>query len=170
MIALGIDPDTRYTGMALVTLDKVLAIGGIRSDNGLIPMCQRIFHGIREAMVLARPDVIVVEGQQIYRNTRVDGNNVLQVAAVAGAALAVTEGCSKVLLPRPRDWKGQRPKGVDQKNTLRHYGWKFLDNGPTHPPSWTVPAGLKTFGDPIPVRHKKEIVDAMGLARWGLDE
>lgn len=167
MICLGIDPDTNYTGMALVTPDKVLAIGGIRSDRGLVSMCQRMHYAIREAIKLSLPDVIVVEGQQIYRTGRADGNNILQVSAVAGAALAATEGIARVLFPRPRDWKGQRPKGVDQKNTLRHYGWEYEDYGPNRPPEWIPPAGLKQFGDPIPLRHKKEVADAMGLGLWG---
>lgn len=171
MIALGIDPDTRFTGMCLVDHDKVIAIGGTASPSGYLPMCQRIRFHIREAMLLIRPlhiGVIVVEGQQVYSGSRGNANDLLKVAMVSGAALGATEGCERVLCPRPQQWKGTRPKGVDQKATLRHYGWAFADCGPIQPPQWQPPPGLQEFGDPIPLRHKKEIVDAMGLALWGL--
>lgn len=171
MISLGIDPDTAFTGMALVDHDKVLAIGGTSSPSGFMSMCQRIRFHIRQAMLITgRIDVVVVEGQQVYRKGRVDANGLLKVAMVTGAALGATEGCDRVFCPKPREWKGNRPKGVDQKATLRHYGWAFKDLGPERPPLWEVPAGLAEFGDPIPLKHKKEVADAMGLALWGLNE
>ena len=168
---LAFDPDTRATGWAYLKEGKITAVGIIRLSKK--------FSGQRAASVMAGKvnseirsmpfvDLGIVEGQQIYRNGKADGNNLLKLAAVSGACLgALMFKAARVEFPVPRTWKGQAPKGVHQARVLSELGWKHTWQGPKKPPKIDeIPDGVEVVG-PDPGVHWKEIVDAMGLALWG---
>lgn len=58
-------------------------------------------------------EVVVLEGQVVYPRSKVDPNDILQVAGVAGglASVAVARGATVVQYD-PAAWKGQAPKEV----------------------------------------------------------
>jgi hypothetical protein len=88
----------------------------------------------------------VIEVPQIYRQMKGDPNDLIDLAVVVGQLSAYFE---KYMLVRPAQWKGQVPKPVHQarilsKLTVRE---RALVDGSK---------GLK-----------KDIIDAVGIAKWG---
>ena len=170
---VGVDPDTKVTGWAMVTDGKVTAVGvvdirekGLRGQEAAAYMSKVLTHVL---IRMPEVDLGVVEGQQVYRGSKVDANGLLKVAAVSGAALGALGLRSHLLeFPTPRMWKGQTPKGAHHARILNDQGWEFEFQGPKKPPKITsVPDHVKIVGPEIPVGHWKEVVDAMGLALWG---
>lgn len=59
------------------------------------------------------PHVVVVEQQVVYPHARVDPNDIVQVAGVAGAVAAVGASLGALVVGvDPAAWKGQAPKHV----------------------------------------------------------
>jgi hypothetical protein len=168
MLTLGVDPDTSAPGMVLGDKTKIWKIATPKLDRA------DPFASVREHVETLTRDFysppfrrLVVEGQQIYSGGRANGNDLLKVAMVAGAALSAS-GFAKKFNPAPRVWKGQQPKGVNQKATLDHYGWKYRDNGPQKSPSLVaVPEGVIVVGEIV---DWSEVFDAMGLVKWGASQ
>lgn len=176
-LTLAIDPDTRCTGIALVDLEKVHAVGVVDvsrfAGNGrerTVAMCCSIDAALAKFPwhTFMRPGRCYVEDQQVYGTGSVDANNLTLLAKVSGAAVAACGLISRdVRLVYPREWKGSRPKGADHKATLDHYGWSYEFKGPKVPCEVTaLPGDVEVIGT-IPAGHMKEILDAMGLGLWG---
>lgn len=173
-VCVGIDPDTQCSGIAVADLEKVHAIGVI--DTSRIKLrgrdaAQAQINLLTSVLVsLPWPNAIgVVEGQQVYGVGRANANNLLLLALVSGAAVGALSG-RETYLVLPREWKGQQPKGVNQRLTLDHYGWDYKFNGPKKPVSEVVlpdDEDLVVIGGELPVAHTKEAIDALGLALWG---
>lgn len=169
MLTLGVDPDTKAPGLALGTKSCIHKVA-TPTLAGQGYQCSSMRLNV-EAFVDGRiygripPFVrLAVEGQEIYSTGTANANNLIQVAMIAGAALSAS-GFSTRYNPAPKKWKGQRPKGVDQKATLEHYGWKFRDNGRDKSPTLLeVPTGVEVLGDIV---DWSEVFDAMGLVWWG---
>ena len=90
-VALGVDPDTRTTGLALLRETEVLAVSVARgrgpcSQAQAMPgvlgdlAAGTLAHGA----LLVLPDLVAVEGQQVYRG-RSNPNDILKLGQVAGA-------------------------------------------------------------------------------------
>lgn len=171
-VVLGIDPDTKVSGLAIV-------IDGVLRKVGVVDIRHHKLKGTAAAGVmggylskliteLGPVSHLVVEGQQIYSNGRADGNNLLTLALVSGACLGAGQWtAAQVTCPKPRDWKGQRPKGASQSAILDKVGWEYEFHGSRRPPTVTkIPPEVEQIGT-IPKAHMKEVIDAVGLALWG---
>lgn len=177
MIALGVDPDTFSTGLALVeTLDgrkgRVLAVRTAASTRRS-PVEKRVVQmalSIREALEELRGEAwdlpgdptiraVAVEGQKKYPNDRTRPNDLIRLAQVAGEALAVARGlfplAVTVEIPDPQDWKGQVPKRVHQRRILKRVGLERVED------LAAVPGGERLTT--VQLGH---VVDAVGLALY----
>jgi Holliday junction resolvasome RuvABC endonuclease subunit len=188
MITIGIDPDLHATAIAIVidrrlTHVKVAKVGrSITGSDAVTAMAERLATLAEGNQVY--PDLLVVEGQQIYVGKTKDYDSILRVGQVAGAALAsLAKFTKQCLLPRPNDWKGTLPKHVCQGRALKHLGIGFevLGGSTEHGSkneSFCVPSSY--FGGPpkvqvvggtaITVPDWKHISDAVALAVWGAEQ
>lgn len=169
--ALGVDADTKGTGWALVSSDKevlacgILTVYGMRGLEGASAMA-----GVVAGFEWPRCDVAVVEGQEVYSKGKANANNLIPLAMVTGAAAGVLhwKAC-EVIVPKPRRWKGQMGKGAHQAWVLDQIGWEYEFKGKKNPPVvGEIPPEVKVVGN-IPEGSMKEVVDAIGLALWGLE-
>ena len=174
---LGIDPDTRGTGWAIVEDGKVVQCGvlditelyskKVKGREAAVCMAGTL---VKFCAGLPPMTLAVIEGQQVYRSGKADANNLLLLALVSGAAAgACVWKAAATVVPRPKDWKGQQPKGVNQARSLNRLHWVFEFDGPDKPvKNVEFPEGV-LMGQPK-ASHLKEVVDAIGLALWGYDQ
>lgn len=187
MSVLGIDPDTKGTGLALTTSrhrdrGTVLALGcafehghspprsEVRKTRGLVDQLERVEELILAMNSIAQEhddpiDLVVVEGQQIYRKGRADPNGILRLGHVTGAALLVAGRLNAIpLLALPRLWKGQAKKEVTWERAMRWLRWEYERSATRF--DFTIPTDVRLIGR-ISRGHRKEVLDAIAIAHWG---
>lgn len=134
---MAVDPGTKSTGLAFF-LD-----GKLRSaDRRKFTTCAELQPFGQESLV----DVLVCEVPQAYPRSKVDPNDLIKLALLAGGLVAQTIAVHKVLV-KPREWKGQVPKKIHNARTL----------------AALTPAELKLCEG---VSHDE--IDAVGLGLWYL--
>lgn len=172
MLALGVDPDLHSTAIALVGGSAayprlhhtwILRVSpALLGDRAVAEMSQKLAvfmqGGLGDEVRIG-----VVEGQQSYPGSKIDPQDLVRLAQVAGAAQQMLYRCAQtVLMPLPRVWKGQVPKKVHQPRIYRRMGWDFERRT-----NYAVP---KIPGDTTKAGDWKHLGDAVGLALWGLDQ
>ncbi len=187
-VSLGIDPDLHSIGLALVTPERVLAVGVVRipmkykGDAAVQRMTLACAKAIPEWLCTlqghpefspAALDVVVVEGQELYLVKAGNPDSILRLGQVAGAAFCVAQAACNpraAFIPRPKVWKGSVPKDIHQKRTLSRYGWKYKSMGKGKE-AWACPTSLGAYPllttVQMPQSSWKHVVDAIGLGRWG---
>ena len=165
MIALGIDPDTKATGMAVVSIGavpKVLYVATAPVKTTLsVEERIRIMNAIVSMELGSFPygiavERIAVEGQEKYPRDRVRPNDLIHLAQVSGMAAAHAQlayPLASLWIPTPRTWKGQVPKNVHQKRILGQLGLTEKLEGVEGAQGMT-----KT--------QRGHVIDAIGLALW----
>lgn len=167
MIALGIDPDTKNTGIAIVSCDavpEVIYFATVKVKASL-PVETRILH-LSRAIAMQLRDLpygipvehIVVEGQRVYPRSKVRPQDLIHLAQVAGLAAAHAQQAyplATLCIPEPRVWKGTVEKGAMQRRILKRVGLTDSLEGVDGVEKMT-----KT--------QRGHVVDAIGLALWGL--
>lgn len=173
-IALGIDPDLHHCAYAFATASKVLAVGVVKvsdkitGDKAAPEMNRRLVSAFECFRRHYEPALAVVEGQQIYLggNTQANPDSILRLGQVAGGAMALAYAAWPGLLviaPRPQRWKGNVPKKIHHGRILNRYGVRTSEGGEF------TPGSLKADGeDHIEASHWIHVLDAIGLAHWGL--
>jgi hypothetical protein len=183
-VALGIDPDCHNCSYAFCTTQQVLMVGVVTlartvtrdyAPPAMARLLAAAFLGLGERYE-SPPDIAVVEGQEIYLGsrltTKVDAqgrvhreeagappDSILRIAQVAGAACAAISAAWPsvvVRLPRPKMWKGQVPKPIHQTRILGRYGLHSFEG---------IPGGTQLLKSQF-----THVIDAIGLAWWGLTE
>jgi hypothetical protein len=178
MIALGIDPDTKATGIAVVhvrTLTgppcfKVLYVA-TAAVKASLPVQERIRHmsdnidlelqnlpcyiGLVDPLedLVTR---IAVEGQRVYPSGKVRPQDLIHLAQVAGMAAAHAQQAfpmASLWIPEPVVWKGSVEKKAHQRRILRSVGLTEKLEGVEGAKGMT-----KT--------QRGHVVDAIGLALW----
>lgn len=175
MICLGIDPDTKNTGIALVRATdptkaskakfEVLQVGVAAVDNKL-PVGWRILKMTDEisfelwmmssdTMVFHR---VAVEGQTAYAGSKQHKrpDDLIGLAQVAGMAAGISTEVSKsadLWIPKPAEWKGQVEKKAMQRRILKRVGLTEKLEGVTGA------AGMTKV-------QRGHVIDAIGLALW----
>lgn len=141
---LAIDPGVHTIGWARFSAYRLTACGLERGDSMLA-----LLRGFRVDDVTT----LVVEIPQVYSRGRGDPNDLVDIALVAGAVIGRLCWADDVVLVRPAQWKGQRPKGVDNALTL-----SCLDDDER--------AIVDGVDCPRSLRHN--VIDAVGIGLWQL--
>ncbi|RME04184.1 MAG: hypothetical protein D6812_04485 [Deltaproteobacteria bacterium] len=176
-LILGIDPGLKVSGVALLRRKELLEV-----DLVTLPPLGGVFASVRGTLMGVKilewidsmefaPDIVVVEGQQIYKTGAANPGDILALAHVSAAVASGAHARgSFVALPPPRKWKGNEPKGINQARTAECLHIPYVFSRPDipirvteWPPSCKRPRKL-------PSKHVKEIMDAAGLAIWGWRE
>jgi len=158
MRALAIDPDLHHAGIAIVHYDPILRNRPTVYWTG-VALAPRKLKSYEAASALEWPtppgvepyDVLVVEGQRIYPHSPADPEDIMHLAFAAGLALGHYRGSAvETAVPHPQQWKGSIPKPVAHA--------RILSRCIIHPEAAVLVAGP----------HKSHVIDAIGLALWGL--
>ena len=109
---LAVDASTRATGWATYAGQELTACNLIRAKNVL-----DMIEAVRNRLPHGLPGVL--ELPQVYRQRQQKGdpNDLIGVAAVAGACAMICTPPIRLVLPR--EWKGTVPKHIDNARTLR---------------------------------------------------
>jgi hypothetical protein len=151
---IGIDPDTKCTGLALIGPKGLMKVKLARAKGQYaVDRMPEMAAAIDEAMRQLDPlgTTVAIEIMHIRPHER-NPNSIILVQAVAGIAIsaAVRYGADKILTPIPSKWKGTVPKPIHQKRLLAKEGIDIED---------PVFKG-------IPKSMRNHVVDGIGLARW----
>ena len=168
--AIGFDPDTHNAAWAAVGTSGILRVGLFRGKDAT-EVAQTIgaYEGFEAS---AAPPTVVIENQTAYLvgENKATPRDLIELSFVAGAFVAHFPR-STVYRPRPAAWKGQVPKDVHQRRILDGLGLRSTVKG-TGRNAYCIPddpshiSGSQTL-DPKDWKH---VVDAIGLAVWGLAE
>jgi len=142
-VILSVDPGTREMGWALWEGGGLRDCGIARGGDWIATVA-----GMPEMSV----DRLVIEDQQIYRNSKIDAHALLAVARVVGAVVFYYKKPLTNLV-KPREWKGQLPKAVCNRRTLSKLNPRERSryDGTNYPKS---------------IRHN--LLDAIGIGLWAL--
>lgn len=168
-IVLGIDPDTKTTGWAVMSADDgLLAVGVIRAD-GAISMMRHAAMALPSILQKWSADLAVVESQQIYSGSKAAHDTIVTLCTVAGGlagqVLMAQPGCS-VLMPLPAAWKGQVPKPIHQARVFTKLGLAHAVG-----PKYAHPLACTARGaSSLRQTDWEHVGDAVGLALWGLGQ
>ncbi len=156
MKLLSIDPGKLLVGWALFdNNDSLVRCGLVRSDciEDMAWELEVFNSSLRHADQVA--DELIIEVPQIYpqRAQKGDPNDCIDVALVAGMSAMLYYNDETVFV-RPKEWKGQRPKDIDNAYTL-----KCLE-----------PAELKVYEEVACIASlRHNILDAIGIGLWKLN-
>ena len=178
MIAVGIDPDTKSTGIAAVQSYnggfQIVQVGLARAAGKLAAdrrreMSTSILAALRY-MELETPyaiSAVAVEWMKIYRNSKKRPNDIVNLNGIAGMCVSSASDIvnpNYLLTPYPQDWKGSVPKKIHQARILSRLHLT---------PELSYAAGYghgKVAGsNEIPKSMRTHVIDALGLAVWALD-
>lgn len=177
MLVIGIDPDTKATGIAAVQYFnggfQVVGVGlarakGRKAADRRVEMIDSLWHSLApEGLRLPYPaTAVVVEWQHIRPFSEKRPNDILNLTGVAGmcVATAVTILDPKyTFTPIPSEWKKQVPKHIHQARILSRlhltrelrYENSDLGNAIFIPGAENLPPSMRTH-----------VIDAIGLACW----
>jgi hypothetical protein len=150
--------------MNLVTIDPGMSTGVAEFQNevllnvGLIKFecCRQYTKDLFRLMDVAKPERVVIEIPKIYpfKNQKGDQNDLIKLAVQAGICIAAASPFCHVEEVHPQEWKGQRPKEVDNKHTL-----SLLYD----------PVELDVFNSlQISKNLRHNVLDAIGIGLWVL--
>lgn len=150
MILTTIDPGVR-TGIAIFDKGELRHCGLLKYDSAKV-----FAFTLTSLFQLMPPDKVVVEIPRIYdrRNWKGDPNDLILVAKIAGIAMGQSGKYCPAEEVYPQQWKGQRPKDVDNEYTK-----KILN-----------PEELKVlYSEYIPKTYIHNVIDAIGIGLWKLE-
>lgn len=175
---IGVDPDLHHTGWALVEPGRVVSCGVIRiagrfrGAEAAVQMCRVL--GVELRPRREEASSAVVEGQQVYSRSqsRADPKNLLHLATVSGAVIATLR--TPTYLPTPRQWKGSVPKAIHQGRVLSELEGPWEFTRPANRRNGVIvtkyPLGIWQGSKAPTATDWKHVVDAIGLAVWGLNQ
>lgn len=160
---LSIDPSVRAAGIAIFDRNKLVYTNVLRPSAVVQTM-----QGVSDVMDLAQeawektmgvsfsPETLVVELPQIYQQAQLKGdpNDLIPLAIMAGRLWERFKP-KNMMLPLPKEWKGQRPKDVVTAATL----------------SKLCKREIEIFNDDlirVPNGLRHNAMDAIGLGLWSL--
>lgn len=149
MKIIGIDPGINNTGIAVSEDGKIKEVYLIsrKGKHGvgfnICDQCCKIKNIFRKELF----STVAVEFPRIYPNSPERHNDIVDLAAMAGA-LTQALSYGTLILPYPRDWKGTVPKKIHNERILKK-----------------IPE-LEVFLKPYPKTKHEHIIDAAGLALW----
>jgi hypothetical protein len=143
-----VDPGKQGLAWAIFVDELLVEVGML--ENIIFENAYRVLTAV---FTRVKPNIAVIEIPQVYqqRLQKGDPNDLIDVAVVAGmvAGTLVPWVHGPVQLIRPRVWKGNRPKAVDNRHTLSVLSAEEKTK---------IPSGAK--------RHN--VLDAVGIGLWKL--
>lgn len=161
---LAIDPGIKACGMSIFEKDRLVYCNVLRPMAVVHPLV-----GIKEIMALAQaawdanmgvsysPELLIVEKPQIYQQQHLKGdpNDLIPLAIMAGMFWERFKP-KNIILPQPKEWKGQVPKDVMSRRTLTKLDKREQEV-------------LKEDLIRVPERLRHNGLDSIGIGLYGLN-
>lgn len=175
MLAVGIDPDTKSTGVAVVQAFngglQVVHVGlvrakGRKSADRRFVMAREMMDWFAHADLPYTPTAVTIEWQKLRPKGEKNPNSIVDLCGIAGMAYAAGTllGADMMFAPIPSEWKGTVPKSVHQKRIVSRL---HLTMDLTYIEGYGN--GCVPGSEKIPASMKTHVIDALGLACWTLD-
>ena len=149
--------------MRLVAVDPGKNLGFAAFQNGFLLDCglfvcedtRELTKNLFHSCDVVKPDQAVIELPRVFpqKSWKGDPNDLIQVAKIAGIAIAALSPFCDVDEIYPQEWKGNRPKDVDNKHTISLLKDFELDI-------------YNALHVPKNLRHN--VIDAIGIGLWRL--
>lgn len=160
---IAIDPSIRAAGIAIFDRQKLIYTNVLRPSAVVKTM-----EGISDVLDLAQeawektmgvsfsPATLVVELPQVYQQAQLKGdpNDLIPLAIMAGRLWERFKP-KNMMLPLPKEWKGNRPKDVVTASTMSKLSKRELE----------------VFGDDlirVPNGLRHNAMDAIGIGLWAM--
>lgn len=150
--------------MNLITIDPGVKTGVAVFEKGLLRHCgllsydnsQLFGYAIQGIFELSPPGRLVVEVPRIYNRKRWKGdpNDLILNAIIAGICIGKSAEYCIAEEVHVTDWKGQRPKDVDNAYTRKILSGDEL---------------AVLHNERIPKSYEHNVVDAIGIGLWKLE-
>lgn len=175
MLAVGLDPDTKTTGVAAVQAFngglQVVHVGLVRAKGRkTVDRRREMAANLLEFMIdwelPYRPTAAAVEWQHLRPKGEKRPNNIVDLNGIAGMCVMATTVLSPefIFSPIPSEWKKQVPKNIHQKRIVSrlhlNLDLSYIEGYGTG----SVPGAKE-----IPASMRTHVIDALGLACWALD-
>jgi len=181
-IHIGVDPDTQCTGIAAVQFDmngkpRLYGAWVVKSERALMAgiyaqacLSGRLDLGVYPAHVAIESQDLVYTAKQ-----RISPQSMIPLIQVTGAYLSsmmARWSTAEFKLVKPREWKGQQPKKINQARTFNKLGIEYKMMGGKDP--YCVPTKFPLLDGMEPwinVKNDgdwKHVSDAVGIALWSL--
>jgi hypothetical protein len=150
MTLMAIDPG-KNTGFAVFRNSVLFGCGLLKFSN-----TREYTKFLFRLMDEVRPDQAIIEIPRVYpfKHQKGDQNDLIGLAVQAGICIAAASPFCQVQEVHPQEWKGQRPKKVDNEHTLK-----------------MLYSPIETdifFGSGIKKSERHNVLDAIGIGLWRL--
>lgn len=172
VLGIGIDPDTKNSGIAVVQYSNPLADGlgryqivevalarakGRLAKDRRVAMSNALWTTLADLEIPYGVAVGVVEWQALRPIGEKRPNNIVDLCGIAGMAITAlsrhVSSTTSIIAPTPGDWTGGIPKDVRANRIIGRL---------------QLSSDLKDFAD-IPPSLRHHAMDAVGLAIWGIN-
>lgn len=172
-VVIGIDPDSKTTAWAAVSGSTLKSVGIFKTPKArtVAAMLRLLAPAIESMLLSEQPDLVVIEGQQIYRDSAAPPEDIIKLAHISGGIAGLVAGLvapgPKIAIPTPKEWKGSTPKPINQSRSYAHFGiLSTLASGYARPTGCKVLARVKGAAG-LNRSDWKHVGDSLGLARYG---
>ena len=172
MNILGIDPDFHSTAYACLEDGLPTVLGTVKAPKKLTGLraVTHMVSALAEIDNMPMLDMIIVEIPRVYPKTKVQPNDLVGLAVVAGAAAAAwvgEQGPQCLLrLVHPQEWKGTQPKDVHHRRICTKLGWRFTTSGKNIWPHMSA-RDKGQIDCNFATSEWYHVLDAIGMAMWG---
>ena len=143
-IIVAIDPGVKVAGWAIFKKKRLWRCGIARGKQWADTV---------DALPRLTSEVTVVEHPVAYPRSSVNPNGLIKLGIMAGAAAKAFDAI-EIMMPTPREWKGQTPKAIHNKRVLAKLTLKELK--------------IHNKAD-VPKSLVHNMTDAVGLGLWALN-
>lgn len=177
MFVVGIDPDTKATGVAAVEAYplgsfRILHLGLVRAKGRKAADRRReMAHELNKYLCSyelhlegQRPTAVAIEWMHLRPRGEKRPNDILNLNGVAGMCVSACLQLNPefVFTPIPKEWKGEVPKAIHQRRILTTFGlnsdlcYRGITRSVKHAPG----------AEQIPPSMRTHVIDALGLCAW----
>lgn len=173
MKLIAFDPDFHSTSYAVIKDGRLTRVGVIRTSKKLKGLAAIADQIKQSTTIIGYFDLVVVEVPKAYPRSKVQPNDLIGLAIVAGAvanSVCADMAQPAYLLAYPQQWKGTVDKGVLQRRICTKLGWHYTKRGKLTIPGWDD--GPESIDGYYKLRDADwfHVLDAIGLGLWAYEQ
>ncbi len=165
---LGCDSDTRNQAYAVLDLEgNCVNAFTVKSDGSEYDQAYQ--HRGIDRILYTDNTFAIVEGQVVYKNDKKSNPaDLIRLARASGIACAYLyqSGVNGIYVTPPSEWKGTAQKHAKQADIIRKMGLTPKLMGGRSGKYCVPEEGLYD----LKATQLKHVIDAVGIAQWGLDQ
>ena len=171
-----IDPDLHYSSLVglsysgqVVAVQQTDVPRQLKGPAAVVALWEALCEDFDDLGVIGSPidRYLLLEDQVGYKGGRNVGSLILlaKAAGLAQAAASYELRPTVTKYAAPQTWKGNVPKSAHQPKIIKQSGLPATKRGLNYKIDWPSP---HEWASELPASRQSHIVDALGLALWGL--